>query len=93
MVPKILRFPESLRVSMMVHLILKMLATMTAARMERPEAVHVWCSTRLHWPSVTWLIRQLCSPGVACLHRVHSFVRSVSIPILLHRLFGTCHRA
>ena len=54
---KILRIPESLRVSMMVRLILKMLATMTAARMERPEAVHVWCSTRLHWPSATLLIR------------------------------------
>ena len=40
MVPKILRFPQSLRVAMLVHLILKMLATITSARISSRVVFH-----------------------------------------------------
>ena len=84
MVPKILRLPEFLNVSTMVRLILQTLATMTSARKERHEAVHVWCSTRLPWPCVTLPILKFWRTGVACLHRTHGFVRRLPVPILLH---------
>ena len=56
------------------------------------EGFHIWCSTRLPWPSVTYPILSFQRSCMTCLPRRHDSVRRLPVPIVLDNLLGRCHR-